>query len=336
MATVRAAGIRGFAEVVRELGADPEPLVRAAGLDLAVLDHDDLPIEQSRLAALLQLAAGSLDCPDLGLRMAARHGLDTLGPLAVMLANCRTGADALAATQRYLTVHSDALHVDQTADPDGAPGVIALRYRGHPLGPPPVQAMDAGIGFLHRALGLLFGDGYGLLDVRLSYRPIAAAACYRRFYRAPVRFGEPESLLRVREDLLARPINGAHEDLRDRAEAYLRTLLLPDVDDVTGRIRTVVDGMLMFGAVPMAAVARALALHPRTLQRRLAAQGTTFAHIVDNIRRDRARHYLTETALPFGTVSARLGFAEQATFSRACHRWWGVPPRRIRAARPAR
>jgi AraC-like DNA-binding protein len=334
MATVRAAGIRGFDEVVRDLGADPAPLVHAAGLDLAVLDHDDLPIEQSRLATLLESAAVSLHCPDLGLRMAARHGLDTLGPLAVMLANCRTGADALAATQRYLTVHSDALHVDQTTDPDGELGVIALRYRGHPPGPPPVQATDAGIGFLHRALCLLFGDGYGLLDVRLSYHPAADPGCYRRFYRAPVRFGDPESLLRVRAELLARPITGAHEDLRARAEAYLRTLL-PDVDDMTGRIRTVVDGMLVFGAVPMEAVARALALHPRTLQRRLAAQGTTFAHIVDNIRRERARHYLTETTLPFGAVSARLGFAEQATFSRACHRWWGVPPRRIRAVRRA-
>jgi AraC-like DNA-binding protein len=332
MATVRAGGIRSFADVVRELGADPEPIVRAAGLDLAVLDHDDLPIEQSRLATLLQLAADELDCPDFGLRMAARHGLDTLGPLAVMLANCRTGADALAATQRYLTVHSDALHVDLITDPDGEPGVIALRYRGHPGGPPPVQAMDAGIGFLHRALCLLLGDDYGLHDVRLSYHPAADPGCYRRFYRAPVRFGDPSSLLRVPEELLARPVAGAHEDLRARAEAYLRTLL-PDVDDMTGRIRTVVDGMLVFGAVPMAAVARALALHPRTLQRRLAAQGTTFAHIVDNIRRDRARHYLTETTMPFGDVSARLGFAEQATFSRACHRWWGVPPRRVRATR---
>ncbi|MEU4163477.1 AraC family transcriptional regulator ligand-binding domain-containing protein [Actinoplanes sp. NPDC026670] len=413
MATVRAAGIRGFAEVVRELGADPLPFVRAAGLDPAVLDHDDLPIEQSRLSTLLQSAAAGLNCPDLGLRMAARHGLDTLGPLAVMLANCRTGADALATTQRYLTVHSDALHVDQIPDPDGVPGAIALRYRGHPPGPPPVQATDAGIGFLHRALCLLFAApdapdaalraddaagagsyGYGLLDVRLSYYPaeypspdrssdrfsdrfsgrssdrspdrssdrspvrssegspvcssgrasdrtpvhdpdpssVAGAGCYERFYRAPVRFGEPESLLRVPEALLARPISGAHEDLRIRAEAYLRTLL-PDVDDMTGQIRTVIDGMLVFGAVPMEAVARALSLHPRTLQRRLAAQGTTFAHIVDNIRRDRARQYLTETTMPFGDVSSRLGFAEQATFSRACHRWWGVPPRRVRATR---
>ena len=87
MATVRSAGISGFAEVVRGLGADPEPLVRAAGLDVAVLDHDDVPIAERRLADLLELAALKLDCPDLGLRMAARHGLDTLGPLAVMLAD---------------------------------------------------------------------------------------------------------------------------------------------------------------------------------------------------------------------------------------------------------
>jgi AraC-like DNA-binding protein len=330
MATVRAAGIRSFADVVRELGADPVTFVRAAGLDVAVLDHDEVPIAEARLADLLEQAASGLGCADLGLRMAARHDLDTLGPLAVMLANCRTGADALAATQRYLAVHADAVHVDLVADPGGQPGLIALRYRGQLPGPPPVQAMDAGIGFLHRALGLLFGDDYGLVDVWLSYQPVAGPECYRRFYGVPVRFATADSLLRVREDLLERPVTGAREELRRQAEAYLRTLL-PQTGDVPGRVRTVIDELLVFGAVPMRTVARTLAMHPRTLQRRLAEHGTTYAHIVDNLRRDRARHYLIETRLPFQVVSTRLGFAEQATFSRACHRWWGVPPRRVRA-----
>ncbi|GAA2706571.1 AraC family transcriptional regulator [Actinoplanes palleronii] len=331
MATIRAAGIRGFALVVRQLGADPAPLVRSAGLDVAVLDHDDVPIADWRLAALLEHAAHELNCPDLGLRMAASHGLDTLGPLAVLLANCRTGADALAATERYLAVHSDALHVDLTADPRGEPGVIALRYRGqHGSGAPPVQAMDAGIGFLHRALGLLFGTDYGLLGVELSYRPVAGAGCHRRFFGAPVHAGATESVLRVPAELLARPVAGAREGLREQAEAYLRTLL-PAAGELTGRVRAVVDDFPVLGAMPLDTIAGLLAMHPRTVQRRLAELGTTYEKIVDGVRRDRARHYLTETHLPFHDVSARLGFAEQATFSRACHRWWGVPPRRVRA-----
>lgn len=324
MATIRAAGIGGFAEVVRELGADPRPLVRAAGLDVAVLDHDEVPIAERRLAGLLEHAAVALDCPDFGLRMAGRHGLGTLGPLAVMLANCRTGADALAATQRYLNVHADSLRVDLVADPDGRDGVVALRYRGEVGG---VQALDAGIGFLHRALGLLFGDEYGLLDVLLPYA--GATDFHQRFYGAPVRFGADHALLRVRAELLERPVVGAREELRGPAEAYLRTLS-PSDDDVTGHIRTVINDLLVFGSSSMETVARALVVHPRTLQRRLAEQGTTYAHLLDNLRRDRARHYLTETRMPFRDVSARLGFAEQATFSRACHRWWGVPPRRVR------
>ncbi|MBB4753800.1 AraC family transcriptional regulator [Actinoplanes lobatus] len=330
MATVRAAGIRGFAGVVRGLGADPAPLVRAAGLDTAVLDHDDVPIADWRLAALLQHSAERLDCPDLGLRMAARHDLDTLGPLAALLANCRTGADALAATERYLAVHSDALRVDRIPDPDGRPGVTALRYRQTRAGLRPVQATDAGIGFLHRAMRRLFGGDYGLIDVRLDYRPTADPGAYLRFFGAPVRFGAPESLLRVPDELLTRPVDGAREELRDRAESYLR-IILPGADDMIGRIRAVVGESLDFGPVPIEILSNRLALHPRTLQRRLAQLGTTYAGIVDDVRRDRARLYLTGTRLPFHHVSARLGFAEQATFSRACHRWWGVPPRRVRA-----
>lgn len=332
MATIRAAGIRSFAQVVHGLGADPSPFVHAAGLDVAVLDHDDVPIADWRLATLLERAARDLDCADLGLRMAARHDLDTLGPLAGMLANSATGADALAAAERYLAVHADALHVDLTGDPLGEPGVVALRYRGNHTGKPPVQALDAGIGFLHRALCLLLGDDYGLLGVHLAYRPAANPGCYHRHFGAPVTFGTPESLLRVPAGLLARPVAGAQETQRVKAEAVLRTLL-PEPDHVVGRIRAAVDESLP-GPVPMDAVAHRLVMHPRTLQRRLAEHGTTYAHIVDNVRRDRARRYLTETRLPFHDVSARIGFAEQATFSRACHRWWGVPPRCVRRPAP--
>lgn len=70
--------------------------------------------------------------------------------------------------------------------------------------------------------------------------------------------------------------------------------------------------------------------HPRTLQRRLAAEGTSFAAILDDVRRDAARRYLTTTDMPMSQVASLIGLSEQATLTRSCRRWWATTPTAIR------
>ncbi|UNX54562.1 AraC family transcriptional regulator [Georgenia sp. TF02-10] len=331
--TVRAAGIRGYPAVVVELGGDPAALVAAAGLDPAVLDHDELPISDRALVALLERTADELRAPDLGLRLAARHDLSMLGPIAIVIANSPTAEAALDGASRYLDYHSDAMRVERVPDPRGDPAVVGVRFTAHEWASrPPRIALDAGLGFIHRALGLVLGEHYGLVSVELSYAPSADLSVYRRFYGAPVTTDADADVLRVRADMLARPITGANPRLRAQTEAYLRSVV-PDADDLVGRVRAVVGASL--GLVPptLGDVARTLRLHPRTLQRLLAAEGTTFVAVVDRLRRDEARRALTLTDLSFADISARLGLAEQAVFTRACRRWWGVPPRVVRAPR---
>ncbi|MGB9011457.1 MAG: helix-turn-helix transcriptional regulator, partial [Aeromicrobium sp.] len=85
--------------------------------------------------------------------------------------------------------------------------------------------------------------------------------------------------------------------------------------------------------VQMADVAALLAVHPRTLQRQLDAEGTSFAAILDELRRTRARTYLTTSDMPMGQIAAALGLSEQSALSRSCRRWWDQSPSEIRAGR---
>jgi len=73
-----------------------------------------------------------------------------------------------------------------------------------------------------------------------------------------------------------------------------------------------------------------LTIHPRTVQRRLAAEGSSFATILDTVRREEARRYLTTTDMPMSQVSSLIGLSEQATFTRCCRRWWGTTPTAVR------
>jgi AraC-like DNA-binding protein len=71
-------------------------------------------------------------------------------------------------------------------------------------------------------------------------------------------------------------------------------------------------------------------MHPRTLQRRLAEENTTFLDLVDDVRRNAARQYLTMTDLSMTQVAGLLGLSEQSALTRCTRRWWGATPRQVR------
>jgi AraC-like DNA-binding protein len=77
-------------------------------------------------------------------------------------------------------------------------------------------------------------------------------------------------------------------------------------------------------------VANALFMHPRTMQRRLGEEGTTFEAIKDDARRDLAQSYLSHPALLISQITILLGYTEQSAFGRSCRRWFDLSPREMR------
>ena len=74
------------------------------------------------------------------------------------------------------------------------------------------------------------------------------------------------------------------------------------------------------------AVARHLAVHRRTLSRRLRAEGTSFRSVSAQIRFETAKQLLADTNMSLAQISACLGFSEAAAFTHAFRRWSGTTP----------
>ncbi|WP_367138338.1 AraC family transcriptional regulator ligand-binding domain-containing protein [Saccharothrix sp. HUAS TT1] len=329
MSVVRSAGLRGFRATVAELGGRAEDYARAAGLPVAALDADDLLVPDRAVAAVLELAAAGLDCPDLGLRVAARQDFGMLGPLAPAIRNSPTVADALESTSRYLFLHARSVSLALVDDPHGAPDLVALHYGVPPDAPVGAQAIDLGLGFLHRSITYLLGRPYGLRSVELPHTPTIPVAVYEEFFGVTVHTGQPAPLLRLPRALLRRPLARGDERVWRLALAFLAEQD-PGGASLTARVRGVLTRSLGTVAPEIGAVARLVDLHPRTVQRRLAAEGTTFAAVLDEVRREAAKRYLTTTNVPMSQVAGMLGLSEQSALSRCCRRWWGSTPTAVR------
>ncbi len=73
-------------------------------------------------------------------------------------------------------------------------------------------------------------------------------------------------------------------------------------------------------------IAQALAIHRRTLNRRLSAEGTTFQKVLDQVRCAVAKELLGDSDISIAEIAALLKYADYVSFTRAFKRWTGASP----------
>jgi AraC-like DNA-binding protein len=155
-------------------------------------------------------------------------------------------------------------------------------------------------------------------------------ARYRKAFGCTVFFEQPFDALIFPSGLLDVKIDQANDDLRRKAERYVNDVVQRFPLDIGKQTSALVDRHLATGHFGLRDIARQLSLHERTLQRRLSEQDLVFEDIVDHLRRERASEYLRSSAIPLTQVAAFLGYSNQAAFTRACRRWFGDSPQRLR------
>jgi AraC-like DNA-binding protein len=80
------------------------------------------------------------------------------------------------------------------------------------------------------------------------------------------------------------------------------------------------------GILSLEDVAANFNVTPRSLQRRLQAEGITFQQLSDSVRKSLALHYIQSGKHQIKEISDMLGYHELSAFSRAFKRWTGKPP----------
>jgi AraC-like DNA-binding protein len=326
---IRATGLWGYVELVRELGGDPAPLLARLHIPPGVEREDDAFVPLDAFVRLLEATATELDCPDLGLRLSRWQGLDILGPIAVIARNAQTLQDGLGAIARYLYVHSPALTLAVTDRSGGdlhftytVTGVdLSLLRQGYEL------SMANGV----RMIRLLGGPEAGPSVVSFLHDQLGPDTAYAEALGCPVRFGQEWCGFELPRTLAARPIDSADPETRRIATKYLESVYLPSSATLSERVAELARRLLPTGHCSADAIADQLALHPRTLQRRLAEEGVRCQDVIDAERREQAARYLAEPLLQLSQVAALLGYAEQSTLNRSCRRWFGMTPRAYRA-----
>ncbi len=325
----RARSLTGFAEVVNSQGGDVAALLESVGLNADLLTNPDAVIPFGPAAALLDRAAETLELPDIGLRLGDYQDMSILGPVALTARYAADVREALHALVRHMPYHTPGTQL--TLNTDRAAGLTSL-HCGLPgfEGPPSRHVVELSYVIACKVLRMIAQDGGADWQVSLPHPAGVRPARYRMAYGCSVCFEQPFDALMFPSALLDVSIDEANDELRRKAERYINDVVQRFPLDIGKQTSALVDRQLATGHFGLRDIARQLGMHERTLQRRLSEQDLAFEDIVDQLRRERAGEYLQSSAIPLIQVATFLGYSTQAAFTRACRRWFGDSPQRLR------
>ena len=328
-AMVRVQALRGYRHLVADLGGDLTALLRRAGIEVAALDQLTALISFEAMTDLLEYSAADLDCPDFGLRLADRQELGTLGTLAVAMRYAATVGEALRCASQHLDIYNPAIGFTINAGVQAGQARLDFQLRHNHVGHW-AQTAEHGIGLGWRTVNMLCEGRCPLRGVCFPHPALGSLAAYHSRFGAPLTFNADHAALAIDASYLDLPISGRNSELHDAATRYLDTRTQPEQHTCRADVRQIIENLLGTGTCSCQHVADTMHMHPRTLQRRLRREGTTFEEIKDETRRDLAHRYLSHPDVSLTQVTALLDYREQSALGRSVQRWFHTTPQSLR------
>jgi AraC-like DNA-binding protein len=172
------------------------------------------------------------------------------------------------------------------------------------------------------------GEEFAPRAVCFAHPRPARVSEQERLFRAPVRYGCERNEVVLDRTLLERRQRQAEPRLLAMLDRHLEGLLsqLPEDRSLRGLTMRAMADHLLDGEPALSTVAAKLHMSPRSLQRRLRDESTSFAKLLADLRHNLALRHLRNPRTTIGEVAFLLGFSEVSAFHRAFKRWTGRTP----------
>lgn len=321
-ATALTSWSRALRRALDRAGCDSAALFAQAGLDFAALDDPNARYPLERTTRLWRLAVQATGDPCLGLAVASQVTQTTFHALGYSLSASTTLAEAFERIVRYFRLVTDAAELEFHLEDDRYRFVIRPLDQPRPAD----EAIDAFASLFVRLCRSVLGREFAPLRVRLQ-RAAPQSDCFDKVFRAPLEFGCEQNELWFAQEPFERRLEGANPELaRHNDEIVLRHLARFDRDNLRARSRAALIERLPLGEPSAEKLAEALHLSLRSLQRKLAEEGTSYEEILTATRRELALSYLAERRYSISEITYLLGFSDTSSFTRAFKRWTGQSP----------
>jgi AraC-like DNA-binding protein len=307
--------------VLREMGVDPATVIAGVGINPDLLRNPENSLSFVELGRLIEASVVATRCEHFGLLVGQRSGTASLGLVGRLMQNAPTLKDAildLCTNQRryvrgavtYLVIQND---------------IAFWGYAVHHPGMPAIEHLsDGAIAVAFNMMRELVGSVPD--EVLTSRRVPGDTNPYRRFFGVTPRFDAEQHAMAFPAHLLSLPVRGADHELRRILEEKVAAYWAVEQPSMTHTVTRMLRARVIFPDTSLEAVASELSMQPRTLNRRLQAEGKSFRELTNEARFEVARQLLAGTRMGITDIALALGYADPSSFTHAFQRWSGVAP----------
>ncbi|WP_439135827.1 AraC family transcriptional regulator [Pseudomaricurvus sp.] len=320
---IRAAALMGFPELVEELEGDPAAILEQVGISLEQLQQSETLLSATAFVRSLQLAADHTRCPDFGLRLGLRQGVDVLGPLGLLARQCADVKEALMMMSRYVDLHNPGSVVG--VELQGSTAYLSYDdvTPGVPRNP---QMCDLALGVAMELMTFFLGKDWRPNGVFFGHKKPEDIRYYQKVFNAPLFFDQEVYALSIHASALDVSISAADPELKDFFVRYVCELQRRNQSNLASTVEHLIRSLLSTGHCSEARVANILQIHPRTLQRRLREEGFSFKDLLAQVRSELALSYLSGSEASLIDIATVLGYSELSAFSRFFKGRFGLSP----------
>ena len=318
-----------------ELGKDPAIILSKVGLTSEEARDPAVRLEVRTQIKLLELAANEIQDDWLGFHLARSFDLREIGLVYYVIASSRQLAEALRNAERYSQINNEGVRLRFRMQAGSA--VIALDYVDVDR-EADTHHIEFWLVTLVRICRQVTNGRLSPLLLKTRHFRNGIPAEFRAFFGVDIEFGANADEIWFPRPIALLPVVGRDEHLNELLRGYAEEALArkPRVRlTVRSKAEDILTELLPHGRATASEVARGLGMSSRTLSRKLAEEGTSFAELLDQLRAALAKRYLRDETLPVSEIAWLLGYREVSSLTHAFKRWTRTTPSRFRSSQLA-
>jgi AraC-like DNA-binding protein len=314
----------GLLRAARRKGLDLGPILQGTGLTPDSLEHGHPNLTDERATQLWERIARASDDPLIRLRAVEEVPFGGYPILDFLAASCATLGEAVHHVARYISLVQPTLRMAVARREDG----WALVSYAQTL-----TNTDFALAMTQVHLGLARGEATLPLRARLRRPQEGDRALLRRLFGPRIEHGCDHDELVYSDAQWALPIPSSNPALQRLLDQHAQTLAQrqPKAWTLQDQVAVQLERALPQGDHSLERISAKLGATPRTLQRQLKAEGTSFQEVLDHTRQTLAQEHLKGSKVSVLELAFLLGYNDESAFVRAFRRWTGTSPGAWRA-----
>ena len=323
-------GLHPLLEVLDQYAVEYADIMEQFEVSQEALTSPDTHITPSQELGIIAAALERMQQPHIGLELGQRYHLTSYGLLGLAAMSCRDLQSCYEMIFKYIAMtwtYFQFSLLEKSGD------ILLSAEPMRDLGSSYRFMLDRDLCAAYRIGSDALGKPWPLKAVYLKHDEPEYTAVYQQSFPCPVIFNSEYNALCFEKRWLNEPL--AKSDLNTasifEAQCAAACELLSRDDSFSEHIRYRLTSFE--DTLPgLESLASKLHTTPRTLQRKLAAEGTSYKELLEEVRLNLAIEFLHNSKLTMEDIASRLGYQETSSFSHAFKSWTGKPPSAFRKA----